>query len=203
MKMGRRTWLATAPIAILAGCVPVAMGPTVMATPGPGKPPVSFASDQAACMARANQQLAPVVQAVNNQVAGAAFLNVMTGAGPDAVSMNAQATATAQQQYDSAYAACMYAMGDDVPPNFVHPVYYAEPAPTHRAQRHVVHKRPAEPVSASSPPASGAPAAPGFVTPAPTAPAAGPGFVTPAPAMTTAAGSAASSGQFATPPARQ
>lgn len=196
MKLWKRERLAAAgQIVVLAGCVPTVMAPTVTATPGPGKLPAVFASDHAACAAQANRMLAPVVQAANNQVAGATFLNVMTGAGPDAVAVNAQATTTAQQQYDGAYAQCMYAMGDNVPPYYMQPVTYAEPVRTHRARKRVASK------PTSQPPAAGAAAAPaaGFVVPAPTAtPAAAPGFVTPAPTMTAAP---AASGQFAVPPA--
>lgn len=186
-------WPATAAalqIVVLAGCVPAVMGPTVSATPGPGKLPAAFASDHAACTARANQQLAPVVQAANNQVAGTALLNVMTGTGQDAVALNTQTTATLQQQYDAAYSACMYAEGDNVPPYYMQPVYYAEPEPVHHAKRRVVHKSapPAASATASAPaPAPGS----GFVVPAASAPpSAGSGFVTPAPTMTTASGTA-------------
>jgi hypothetical protein len=188
-----------AQFAVLAGCVPAVMAPTVTATPGPGKLPAVFASDHAACAAQANQQMAPAVQAANNQVAGTALLNVMTGAGQDAVALNTQATATVQQQYDASYSACMYAKGDNVPPYYMQPVYYAEPAPVHHAKRRVVHKSsPSNATTAASAPASGS----GFVVPAASAPStAGSGFVTPAPTMTTAASTApaASSSQFAVP----
>ena len=195
--MKKWRWAATAAtlqIIVLAGCVPTVMGPTVSATPGPGKLPAVFASDHAACTARANQQLAPVVQAANNQVAGTALLNVMTGAGQDAVALNTQATATVQQQYDAAYSACMYAEGDNVPPYYMQPVYYAEPEPVHHAKRRVVHKSspPAAAATASATaPAPGPGSGSGFVVPAASAPpSAGSGFVTPAPTMTTASGTA-------------
>jgi hypothetical protein len=189
---------AAAQFVVLAGCVPAMMAPTVTATPGPGKLPAVFASDHAACTAQANQQMAPAVQAANNQVAGTALLNVMTGAGQDAVALNTQATATVQQQYDASYSACMYARGDNVPPYYMQPVYTAEPEPMHHAKRRVVHKSSPSKAAASAP-ASGS----GFVVPAASAPpSAGSGFVTPAPTMTTASGAAPAtpSGQFAVPP---
>lgn len=192
MRRWKRGRLAAAgQIVVLAGCVPTAMAPTVTATPGPGKLPAVFASDHAACTAQANKMLAPVVQAANNQVAGATFLNVMTGTGPDAVGLNAQATTTAQQQYDAAYSQCMYAMGDNVPPYYMQPVAYAEPVrPTHRAKRRVASKPAATTAETSAP-------SQGFVVPAPAAtPAAGSSFITPAPTSGPAA-----SAQFAVPPA--
>jgi hypothetical protein len=185
--MKRRTWTllaATAQIVVLAGCVPTVMGPTVSATPGPGKLPADFAGDHAACAAQANQQMAPVVQAANNQVAGTALQNLLTGTGNDAAALNAQATTQLQQQYDNTYSACMYAKGDNVPPYYMQPVYYAEPAPaaTHRAKRRVAQKHTTPPAATASAPAAVPAATSGFVVPPPTAPAAGAGFVTPAPA---------------------
>lgn len=193
--MKRRTWTglaAAAQIVALAACVPTAMAPTVVATPGPYRSPADFAADHGACAAQANQQLAPAVAAANNQVAGTAMLNVMTGTGANAVDVNTQATAALQQQYDNTYSACMYARGDNVPPYYMQPVYYAEPtpAPAHRAKRRVVQKHASPPATASAT----APAS-GFVVPAPSTPAAGPGFVTPAPVQPASANSG-----FAVPP---
>jgi hypothetical protein len=178
------------------------MAPSVVATPGPGKLPADLATDHAACLAQTGQQMAPAVQAANNQVAGTALQNALTGAGANAVDVNTQATATLQQQYDTAYSACMYAKGDNVPPYYMQPTYYAEPTeaaeptPTHHAKRRVAHKPslPAPMATASSPAqASGS----GFVVPAPaSAPASGSGFVEPAPAQPASANSG-----FAVPPA--
>jgi hypothetical protein len=176
---------ATVQLVVVAGCVPVAMTPTVVATPGPGKLPADLATDHAACTAQTNQQMAPAVQAANNQVAGTALQNLLTGTGDNAVDVNTQATATLQQQYDTAYSACMYAKGDNVPPYYMQPTYYAEPTeetPTHHVRRRVVHK-PSSPTPAAT--ASASPSNSGFVVPAPTsAPASGSRFVTPAPSAT-------------------
>jgi hypothetical protein len=196
--MNLRKWsklAATVQFVVMAGCVPTAMTPTVTATPGPGKLPADLAADHIACTAQANQQTAPAVQAANNQVAGTALQNLLTGTGADAVAVNTQATATLQQQFDTAYSACMYAKGDNVPPYYMQPIYYAEPSetPTHHAKRRVAHKRSAAtPAASSSNQASGS----GFVVPAPTsAPASGSGFVQPTPVQP-----ASASGGFAVPP---
>lgn len=205
--MKRWTWTklaAMAQIVILAACVPTVMAPTVSATPGPGKLPSDFAADHALCTTQANQQMAPAVQAANNQVAGTAMLNLMTGTGANAVDVNTQATTALQQQYDNTYSACMYAKGDNIPPYYMQPVYYAEPAPasTHRAKRRVVHRQAAPPAATASATAPAPAPASGFVVPTPTAPAGGTGFVTPAPTMTTPSGSA-SFAQSAAPPANR
>jgi hypothetical protein len=198
-NMNLRKWsrlAVTAQIVVLAGCVPAAMGPTVTATPGPGKAPPDFAADQSVCGALVNQQMAPVVQAANNQVAGTALQNLLTGTGDNAVAVNTQATATLQQKYDAAYSACMYAKGDNVPPYYMQPTYYAEPTettPTHHVKRRVAQKPSSPtPTASSSGPAAGS----GFVVPAPTStPAADSGFVQPAPVQP-----ASASGGFAVPP---
>jgi hypothetical protein len=191
---------ATVELVGLAGCVPTVMTPTVTATPGPGKLPANLGADHIACTAQANQQMAPAVQAANNQVTGVALQNVLTGTGDNAVTFNTQATATLQQQYDAAYSACMYAKGDNVPPYYMQPTYYAEPTettPTQHVKRRVAQK-PSSPTPTPTPTASGSGQASGsgFVVPAPTsAPVAGSGFVQPAPVQP-----ASASGGFAVPP---
>jgi hypothetical protein len=186
---------------LLAGCVPAVMAPTVTATPGPGKLPADLASDHIACAAQANQQTAPAVQAANNQVTGTALQNLLTGTGANAVDVNTQATATLQQQYDTAYSACMYARGDNVPPYYMQPAYYAEPTePTssHHVKRRVAHKPSSQAAVASG---SGQASGSGFVVPAPTsAPASGSGFVQPAPVQPAPAQPASANSGFAVPP---
>jgi hypothetical protein len=199
MKKGN--WLlvtAATQILALAGCVAATMAPTVVATPGPGKLPADLTSDTAACVAQTNQQMAPVVQAANNQIVGNALLGAAVGAGASAAggasngatAANAAAnaasaggataqtaTATLQQQYDAAYSSCMYAKGDNVPPYYMQPVAGAEqPSPVHH--RRYAHKKPAA-----------TPASATFVEPAPVAAAApatsaasGSGFAVPPPA---------------------
>lgn len=181
---------ATVQFVILAGCVPAVMTPSVTATPGPGKLPADLASDQIACTAQANRQMTPAVQAANNQVTGTALQNLLTGTGDNAVDVNTQATATLQQQYDTAYSACMYAKGDNIPPYYMQPTYYAEPSEptTHirHARRRVAHRPSQAPMASSSSQASGS----AFVVPAPiSAAASGSGFVQPAPVQPASANS--------------
>jgi len=197
LKLQKFGSLATAAqLLLLAGCVPAVMAPTVVATPGPVKLPAEFTADHAACAAQANQQMAGAVQAANNQVTGTALQNLLTGTGANAVDLNTQATATLQQQYDTAYSACMYAKGDNVPPYYMQPAYYAEPTePTssHHVKRRVAHKPSSQAAAASG---SGQASGSGFVVPTPTsAPASGSGFVQPAPVQPASANSG-----FAVPP---
>lgn len=202
MKMrARRSIGVIAQIVVLAGCIPAVMAPSVVATPGPGKLPADLAADHAACQAQTGQQMAPVIQAANNQVAGTALQNALTGTGDNAVAVNNQAAATLQQQYDNAYSACMYAKGDNVPPYYMQPTYYAEPTetseptPVHHAKRRVAHK-PSSPAPVATASSSAQASGSGFVVPAPaSAPASGSGFVEPPPAQPAAANSG-----FAVPP---
>ena len=161
---------ATVPLAALTGCVPAVMTPTVTATPGPGKLPADLASDHAACAVQTNQQMASAVQAANNQVTGTALQNVLTGTGDNAVDVNTQATSALQQQYDTAYSACMYARGDNIPPYYMQPTYYAEPTePTssHHGKRRVAHKAAPPKPTTTAASNSGTVAGSGFVVPAP------------------------------------
>jgi hypothetical protein len=223
MTMRRRLSVAAAALFIvLAGCVPTAMAPTVVVTPGPGKSAAAFAADQSGCSALANQQIAPAIQAANNQIVGNALLGATLGGGSTATAgasnsavganaaagaatagaTNAQtAQATLQHQFNITYSQCMYAKGDIVPG--LTPVATEEPAPvTHHARRYA-HKKPAATASSSAASTGGnyvepAPAATGgggFAEPQPAAAAGGGGFVEPQPA----AAAGASSG-FAVPP---
>jgi len=173
------------------------MAPTVTATPGPGKLPAAFAADQTACAAQTTRQMSAAVQAANNQVTGAALQNLLTGTGDNAVTVNAQATSALQQQYDNTYSACMYAMGDNVPPYYMQPVYptpteYSEGTTAPRPRKRVAHK-------ATAPTAQAAQAGnSSFVVPAPSATPSGggSGFVEPA-----ATAPSLSSNQFVLPAA--
>lgn len=208
--MKRRTWIsaASAPIMILAGCVPAVMAPSVVATPGPGKSPADYAADHSACAALADQQLAPAKNAANNQIFGTALLGAALGGGGTAaaggsngdVAANAAgnglsagaataqtAQATLQRQYDFDYAQCMYAKGNIVP-GFAPPVV-AEPVEPLEPVRHRVRHARKKPTETQ--------AAAGSVQPAP-AHAAGAAFVEPAPAQ--ASGGSGGSGGFVEPP---
>lgn len=106
--------------------------------PGPGKSFDAFQYDQASCKGFAEQSVAGQAQSANNQAVGAAALTTVLGAGLGAAigggrgaaigaasgagvgtAIGAQGSSNAQmgiqQQYDNAFAQCMYAKGDMVP----------------------------------------------------------------------------------------
>jgi hypothetical protein len=213
MTMRRRLSIAAAAqLIVLAGCVPQTMAPTVVVTPGPSKSAADFGADHTACAAQANERMAPVIQAANNQIVGNALLGAAFGGGSTAAAggsnsavgataaagatiagaANAQtAQATLQQQFNVAYSQCMYAKGDIVPG--MTPTATEEAgSETHHA-KHYAHKKP--PVTASSSASStGTGTSANFVEPAPAA-ASGGGFVQPQPAA-----AAGGSSGFALPP---
>jgi hypothetical protein len=114
------------------------MGPTVQVMPGPGKPFDAFQADQYNCKGYAEQTVAGQAQNANNRAVGAAAIGTVLGAGLGAAigggrgaAIGAGSGAIAgtgigmgsssneqmgiQQQYDNAYAQCMYAKGNMVP----------------------------------------------------------------------------------------
>ncbi len=129
--------------ALLAGCATTPMGPTITVMPGPGKSFSAFAADQEVCKAYAAQQVQGEAQSANQQAAvggavttvlgtgvgallGAAGGNAGTGAAIGAgvgagggalygAYHSQQQQGSIQSQYDSAYAQCMYAKGNQVP----------------------------------------------------------------------------------------
>ncbi len=134
----------TVPLVALTGCVPAVMAPTVSRDTRAGK---------AACRLRRRSDRVRRHKPISKwprryrqpttRLTGTALQNVLTGTGDNAVAVNTQATATLQQQYDTAYSACMYAKGDNVPPYYMQPTYYAEPTettPTHHGKRRVAQK---------------------------------------------------------------
>lgn len=154
-------------IVALGGCVPAVMVPTVAARPGPGKSPVDFSGDNTACAAQANQGVTAARNAANTQIVGAMLLT-----DPNTTSATAQTNiASVQQQFDTAYSACMYAKGEFVPG---YGVVEDEPVPNSRSR-------------APSKPKSAPPSASTFVEPPPSAaaatPASSPGFAEPPPAQ--------------------
>ena len=204
MTMRRRLSIAAAAqLIVLAGCVPQTMAPTVVVTLGPGKAAADFATDHTGCSAQANQQMAPVIQAANNQLVG----NALLGVTPSQTAQSTQsAQVTLQRQYDATYSACMYAKGDIVPG--MTPTAAEEPAPVTHA-KHYAHKKPPATASSSASststststganfvePAPAATGGGGFVQPQPAAAAGGGGFVQPQPAA-----AAGGSSGFAVPP---
>ena len=123
---------------LLSGCAQTPMGPTVQVMPGPGKSFDQFTYDQAGCKQYAESQVAGQAQNANNRAIGAAAIGTVLGAGLGAAigggrgaAIGAGSGAIAgtgigmgsssneqygiQQQYDNAYAQCMYSKGNMVP----------------------------------------------------------------------------------------
>ncbi len=129
---------AVVPGLLLAGCAQTPMGPTVQVMPGPGKPFDQFQSDQYACKAFAEQSVAGQAQNANTRGVGAAALTTVLGAGLGAAIGGGRGAAigaasgalggagigaasssneqmSIQEQYNNAFAQCMYAKGNMVP----------------------------------------------------------------------------------------
>ena len=123
---------------LLAGCAQTPMGPTVQVMPGPGKSFDAFQYDQASCKQFAEGAVAGQAQNANTRAVGAAAIGTVLGAGLGAavgggrgaaigagsgaivgtgVGMGSSANEqlSIQQQYDNAFAQCMYSKGEMVP----------------------------------------------------------------------------------------
>lgn len=123
---------------LLSGCAQTPMGPTVQVMPGPGKPFDAFQYDQIACKQFAEQAVSGQAQNTNMRAVGGAALTTALGAGLGAAigggrgagigaasgavggaGLGALGSSGAQggiqQQYDNAFAQCMYAKGNMVP----------------------------------------------------------------------------------------
>jgi hypothetical protein len=151
-----RVFVSAGILAMLAGCAATPMGPTVQVMPGPGKSFDAFVADQATCKTYAAQQVQGQADAANQRAVGGAVLTGLLGAGLGAAvgsvggnagagaaigaatgtsagalggaDASSQAQWSIQQQYDNAFAQCMYAKGEQVP-GFA-PLVSSEPAPT-------------------------------------------------------------------------
>ena len=138
MKTIKTTACSLAAVLTLSACAGGPMGPTIPVMPAPNKPFAVFQQDQAVCQNFTAQQVAPQIQAANNQAVGGALLGTLLGAGLGAAlgggrgaaigaasgaaigtaggtSYSADANMTIQQQYNVAYQQCMYARGNQVP----------------------------------------------------------------------------------------
>jgi hypothetical protein len=145
LRNHRRTALAgvLAPALLLAACAQTPMGPTVQVLPAQGKSFEQFQYEQAGCKQYADQSVAGQSQNANQRAAGTAaigtLLGAALGAGIGAAAGNAGAGAaigagaglaggaglgastssrtqlSIQDQYNNAYAQCMYAKGNLVP----------------------------------------------------------------------------------------
>lgn len=128
---------------LLAGCAQTPLGPTVQVMPGPGKSFEAFRVDQANCKAFAADQVRGQADNANQRAVGTAALGTALGVGIGALAgsitgnMGAGAALggaagigvgtgigagnsgneqyNIQQQYDNAFAQCMFAKGEDVP----------------------------------------------------------------------------------------
>ena len=127
-----------AALGLLAGCAQTPLGPTVQVMPGPGKSFDAFNFDQAGCKQYAEGSVSGQAQNANTRAVGAAAIGTVLGAGLGAavgggsgaaigagsgavvgtgVGMGSSANQQygIQQQYDNAYAQCMYSKGNMVP----------------------------------------------------------------------------------------
>jgi hypothetical protein len=123
---------------LLSGCAQTPLGPTVQVMPGPGKSFDAFQYDQAGCKQFAEGAVSGQAQNANNRAVGAATIGTVLGAGLGAAigggrgaAIGAGSGAVAgtgfgvgsssndqygiQQQYDNAFAQCMYSKGNMVP----------------------------------------------------------------------------------------
>lgn len=130
--------VAVGPLLLLAGCAQTPMGPTVQVMPGPGKSLEAFSYDQAGCKQFAEQSVAGQAQNANMRGLAAGAITTALGAGLGGAigggrgagigaaggalgggaigaSSSASAQVGIQQQYDNAFAQCMYTKGNMVP----------------------------------------------------------------------------------------
>lgn len=131
-------FIAMTGVILLSACVETPMGSTVPVMPGPNKSLASFQNDQATCRQFAQQAVSDQVQGANLRGLGTAALTTALGAGLGGAigggrgagigaasgalggagigavrSSNAQTSI--QAQFDNAFAACMYSLGNRVP----------------------------------------------------------------------------------------
>lgn len=140
----RKAWVPVVGSLILAGCVRIPPGPSVMVLPGNGKDFEQFKVDDARCRQWALQQTGTTTNQASTEaaVSGAAVgtaLGAAGGAAVGAASGNAatgaavgsgigllggaaagagrgtEAQWTVQRRYDIAYMQCMYAAGNQIP----------------------------------------------------------------------------------------
>ena len=125
--------------ALLAACATTPTGPTVQVLPAPGKSFAAFQDEVTVCKHYASTQVEDQAQGANERSLGALLLGGAlgaalggaigggSGAGIGAAGGGVAGTALGggqamsgqggiQQQYDNAYAQCMYAKGNQVAP---------------------------------------------------------------------------------------
>ncbi len=160
-RAARHAILSVGVLTALAGCAAPPMGPTIPVMPGPGKSFESFQIDQNNCKMFASDQVRGQTDAVNQRAVTTGVLTTVIGAGLGAAVGSAYGNAgagaaigaaagvgtgaaigasntgndqmTIQQQYDNAFAQCMYAKGEQVPGFAPRSTYSGGPAPTAEA----------------------------------------------------------------------
>ena len=123
---------------LLAACAETPMGPTVPVMPGPNTSLAQFENDQAVCRNFAQQAVQDQAQGANLRGLGTAALTTALGAGLGAAigggrgagigaasgavggaglaaRNTSNANASIQAQFDNAFAACMFSLGNTVP----------------------------------------------------------------------------------------
>ena len=123
---------------LLAACAETPMGPTVPVMPGPNTSLSQFQNDQAVCRNFAQRAVQDQAQGANLRGLGTAALTTALGAGLGAAigggrgagigaasgavggaglaaRNTSNANASIQAQFDNAYAACMFSLGNTVP----------------------------------------------------------------------------------------
>jgi len=178
---GLKTVAASLSVIIaLAGCAETPMGPRVRVLPAANKPFEVFQQDEATCRQYATDQVAGEAEHANEKAIGTTLLGAALGAGLGAAvgggrgagigaagggvvgtavgADGSQRTQSSiQQQYDNAYAQCMYAKGNQVAPPMVRvmpppmvvypapPVVYVPPPPVYYPPPPVVYAPPPPP----------------------------------------------------------
>ena len=99
---------------VLSACAQTPMGSTVPVMPGPNTSLASFQNDQATCRQFAQQAVADQAQGANLRGLGTAALTTALGAGL-AAAQSSNAQGSIQAQFDNAFAACMFSLGNTVP----------------------------------------------------------------------------------------
>lgn len=138
MSSCRDVLLALSGLVLLAGCASTPRGPSIQVMPAPNKPFSIFQEDVAVCKDYASQQIAGQSDTANERALGGTLVGAALGAGLGAAvdggrgagvgaaaggllgtgigaSSSEHSQHGIQQQYDTAYAQCMYAKGNQVP----------------------------------------------------------------------------------------
>ncbi len=138
MSPCRDALLVLSGLVLLGGCAATPRGPTIQVMPAPNKPFSVFEDDMAVCKNYASQQIAGQADTANERALGGAVLGTVLGAGLGAAvdggrgagigaaaggvlgtGMGAGSSDRSQHgiqyQYNTAFAQCMYAKGNQVP----------------------------------------------------------------------------------------